>query len=87
MDYWDLFRDLGTAFQKALQNYKSTPIFTEVLCKLFRKMLENNMELREPLSQIVDAPTHPAYALSIEIHELHDSALEQNIEFWPPMLE
>lgn len=40
-DYWDCFKDLKSAFVGKVQtNFKNSPRYLEICCKLFRRMLE-----------------------------------------------
>ena len=42
LEYWDYLKDVNTAYQKIQANFKGVPIYTEILCKLFRRMMESH---------------------------------------------
>jgi hypothetical protein len=41
LEFADLFKDLASAMPKLLSNYKTSPFFIEMACKLLKKCLEN----------------------------------------------
>ncbi len=46
-DFWDtLLRDLGVAFSKLQTTYKTNPLYLEFFCKMVKRMLENEFDLK-----------------------------------------
>jgi hypothetical protein len=74
LEYWDCFRDINSAYTKVQNNFKTSPFYTEILCKLFRRMLETPgvdvKTINDNLMAITDLPTSEAVRVSIEIKDL-----------------
>lgn len=89
MDFWDAIKDLSTAFPKIQQNFKGMPIYTEIVCKLARRMMEAGADIKvfsDVVNSAIDPPLSESYKASIEIRELEIQSLGSNIEFYPHIL-
>ena len=91
-DYWDCFKDLKSAFVGKVQaNFKTSPRYLEICCKLFRRMLEAGFSSNYVNNCIAQVQVDPlnlsdAFNLSKEISALKSKALENNIDWFPASL-
>ena len=64
-------------------------IYTEVICKYFRRACESGADLKtinEQLNSVQELPVTEAFKISIEIREIQLNCFSHDIEFWPSML-
>lgn len=90
MEYWDYFKDIGTAFQKVQVTFKASPIYTEVLCKLFRRMLEAGVDpkiIHENIQTVGEIAFTDSVKLANDIRDLQLATISKDIEFYPPSLK
>jgi golgin subfamily B member 1 len=89
LECWEYYRDLGTAFAKVQSNLKSSPFYLEMICKLFRRMLENGVDAKLLVDNIASVTEQPAehVKVSTEIRDLQIAAISGDIEFYPASLQ
>ena len=79
LEFWDTFRDINTAFSKIQSNFKASPLYLEICCRLFKRLLESGTEpkyINECINQMSDYPVCEAIKISEEILKLKTSAIE-----------
>lgn len=89
LEYWDIFKDVNTAYQKVQSAYKGSPMYMEVCCKLFRRLLEMGTDpkfVNEYIQQMGDLALLDAAKTSLEIRDLMSQSIEADIEWFPHML-
>ncbi|EAR94374.2 hypothetical protein TTHERM_00049190 (macronuclear) [Tetrahymena thermophila SB210] len=91
-DYWECFKDLKSAFVGKVQaNFKTNPRYLEICCKLFRRMLEAGFSANYVSNCIAQVTVDPAslsdaFNLAKDIKDLKIKAIENNIEWYPAIL-
>ena len=91
LEYWEFLRDVGTAFTKVQQSFKGSPLYMEVICKLFRRMLETpGLDIKtvyDNIQSVGEIAATDSIKLSVDIRELMLNAISNDIEFYPASLQ